>query len=345
MKAALLSEPNSLEIAERDVPEAGPNEVRVRVVACGLCGTDLHTVAGKNALVRYPAVPGHEFVGVVDTVGDGVTSLAVGDRVAVDPSRSCGHCMKCRSGWPNLCPDKGGHGSRFPGGFAEYVVAREESCVAIDDGVSWERAVLAEPLACVLHGMDRLGPALGKKTLIFGAGTIGMLAAGLLREAGARVQMVELSETRQRIARSWGISCEESASNFADDSGWDVVVDATGVPAAIQEAVTLVRRGGTMLMLGVAPADQTIEISPYRVNWHELTIIGSMAIRLSFQRAVELLPQISAPLETLITHVIPLDELSEGIDLVRDKHAMKVVVTPGDEVALNAHHVEMEQQQ
>lgn len=331
MKAASLTAPHELQIVEADIPEVGPGDVRVRVVACGLCGTDLHTLAGNNALVRYPATPGHEFVGVVDAVGDRVRSVAAGERVAVDPSRSCGHCIKCRSGWPNLCPDKGGYGSRFPGGFAEYVVVQEESCVAIGEDVSWERAVLAEPLACVLHGMDRLGPVLGRKTLVFGAGTIGMLAAALLLEAGAQVQMVELSETRREIARAWGIRCEESAASFDDGSGWDVVVDATGVPAAIQQALTLVRRGGTMLMLGVAPADQTIELSPYRVNWHELTIIGSMAIRLSFQRAVELLPHITAPLETLVTHVVPLEQLSEGIELIRSKNAMKVIVAPGDE--------------
>lgn len=344
MKAALLTAPNALEIVESDLPVAGPDEVRVRVVACGLCGTDLHTLAGNNALVRYPTIPGHEFVGVVDAVGECVSSLKTGDRIAVDPSRSCGHCIKCRSGWPNLCPDKGGHGSRFPGGFSEYVVAREESCVVLDEGVSWNRAVLSEPLACVLHGMDRLGPVLGKKTLVFGAGTIGMLAASLLIEGGAQVQMVELSETRQQIARSWGIRCEASADDFDDESLWDVVVDATGVPAAIQQAVTLVRRGGSMLMLGVAPQDQTIELSPYRVNWHELTIIGSMAIRQSFQRAVELLPQISAPLESLVTHALPLEELSDGIDLVRSKHAMKVVVSPTDREALIAHRAGTEQQ-
>lgn len=329
MKAAQLKEPGNLSIDEIATPTPGAGEVLVQVTACGLCGTDMHTLEGRNALVRYPAIPGHEFVGVVAAVGEGVPILNVGDRVAVDPSRSCGRCSFCRSGWPNVCPDKGGYGSRFPGGFAEHVVVRQESCVVFDDAMPWNRAVLAEPLACVLHGMDRLGAVIGKNAIVFGAGTIGMLAAALLIEGGASVQMVELAPARRAIAAEWGIECAQSAAEFGNDEGWDVVVDATGVPSAIQEAVTRVRRAGTMLLLGVAPADKTIELSPYRINWHEITIIGSMAVRHSFQRAVELLPRIGLPLETLVTHTLPLGQIVEGISLVRSKDAMKVVVSPG----------------
>lgn len=328
MKAAILKAPGTLEIAAVPVPEHGPDEVLLRVAACGICGTDMHTLAGTNPLVRYPAIPGHEFVGTVVVAGAQVENLREGDRVAVDPSRSCGHCFLCRSGWPNLCPDKGGHGSRIPGGFAEYVVARQEACVPLDDALSFTRAALAEPLGCVLHGMDRLGTVLGKRAIVYGAGPIGLLAATLLRQGGAVVEIAEPAEMRRRIAGECGFEVAASASEFAAPEGWDVAVDATGVPDAISEAIASVRRAGTMLLLGVAPPGEKIGIEPYRINWHEITIIGSMAIRHSFERAVRLLPQLVLPLETLVTHRVGLSEIHHGIELVQTRQAVKVLVEP-----------------
>lgn len=300
----------------------------MQVAACGICGTDLHTLEGRNPLVRYPVTPGHEIVGTVTGLGEAAgTRLRVGDRVAIDPSRSCGACWHCRSGWPNLCPDKGGHGSRVPGGFAEYVVAREESCVAFDAVMSWDRAMLAEPLACVLHGMDRLGAVLGKHALVYGAGTIGLLAADLLRCAGADVRLVEPTTARRELATSWGLSCSASVMETQQpEGGWDVVVDATGAPAAIEEAFTRVRRAGTILLLGVAPADAHVSLSPFAINWMELTIVGSMAVRHSFQRAVELLPRLEFPVENLVTHHMALDDLHQAIDLIRSGSGLKVAV-------------------
>lgn len=332
MRAAILRAPGTWSIEELPTPEPKDQEVLVEVAACGVCGTDLHTLEGRNPLVRYPVTPGHEIVGTVTALGAGAGArLRVGDRVAIDPSRSCGACWHCRSGWPNLCPDKGGHGSRVPGGFAEYVVAREESCVRFAPTMSWDRAMLAEPLACVLHGMDRLGTVLGKRTLVFGAGTIGLLAAELLRTAGAEVQLVEPSPARRQLAGSWGLRCAASpAEADPPEGGWDVVVDATGVPAAIEDAFTLVRRAGTILLLGVAPADARVSVSPFSINWMELTVIGSMAVRHSFQRAVELLPALEFPLESLVTHHVALDELEQAIGLLRNGEGLKVAVSARD---------------
>jgi len=333
MKAVLLTEPGQFTVGETLDPQAESGEVVIDVAACGFCGTDWHTLEGRNALVRYPVIPGHEFVGTIVNIGADVTRLEVGDRVAVDPSRSCGQCFQCRSGWPNLCPDKGGHGSKVSGGFAEQVVARQEACVALPPDLSWERAVLAEPLACVLHAMDRLGTVLGKSALVYGAGAIGMIAAALLQQSGATVQIIEPSSARRAIATSWGFQSAERASEFDDSTGWDVVVDATGVPAAIEEAFSKLRRAGTFLVLGVAPADARVQIAPYALNWQELTIIGSMAIRHSFQRAVELLPQLDLPLESLITHYVHLKDFGEALSLVRGGDALKVVVLPSANVA------------
>lgn len=329
MKAVVLTAPGEYAVEEVADPTPGADQVVISVLASGICGTDLHTLAGENPQVVLPVIPGHEFVGRVEMVGAGVKNLQVGDAVAVDPSRSCGRCRHCRELRPNLCQNKGGHGSKLPGGFAERVVVKADACVPLDPNMKIERAVLAEPLACVLHGMDRLGPVLGKTALVYGAGAIGMLTAALLSRAGAQVQMLERSEERREIARSWGIPCADLPEDYTE-TAWDVVVDATGAPQAIADALVRVRRGGTCLLMGVAPAGRTIPFEPHRVNWHELTIIGSMAIQGSFQRAVDLLPQIDYPLETLVTHRLPLSEFAQAIDLVQSRHALKVILSGTD---------------
>ncbi len=331
MKAILLTEPGCWSLTEVPDPTPAPDEVVVEVAACGICGTDLHTLNGTNPLVRYPVIPGHEFAGTVLAVGPAVTKHKVGDRVAVDPSRSCGACWNCRSGWPNLCPDKGGHGSRVPGGFAQYVAAREESCVSLSTDLPWSAAALAEPLACVLHGIDRIGPALGKSALVYGAGAIGVLAAGLLTRAGGQVHVVDpVGGPRHDAARAWGVTDVSAGLNQDDapDPLWDIVVDATGVPSAMEDGFRRLRRAGTMLLLGVASPDARIELSPYAVNWQELTIVGSMAVRHSFQRAVELLTTMAAPVESIVTHTLPLERFADALQLVKSRDAVKVQIAP-----------------
>ncbi len=191
--------------------------------------------------------------------------------------------------------------------------------------------MLAEPLACVLHGMDRLGAVLGKYALVYGAGTIGIMAAELLRRAGTDVWVVEPKRARRELAASWGLRCSASVTEAEQlQSGWDVVVDATGVSAAIEDAFTRVRRAGTILLLGVAPADAAVSISPFAINWMELTVLGSMAVRHSFQRAVELLPALEFPVESLVTHHVALDDLHQAIDLIRSGSGLKVAVAARD---------------
>jgi 2-desacetyl-2-hydroxyethyl bacteriochlorophyllide A dehydrogenase len=327
MRAVQLVAAEQLHVA--DVPEPTPREgeVVLEVAGCGVCGTDLHTVSGGNPLVRFPAVPGHEFGGTVVTLGAGVTWLAVGDRVVVDPSRSCEHCEHCLGGRPNLCPDKGGHGSRFPGGFAEQVAVRATSCVRVPASMPWEVALLAEPLACVLHGVDRLGAATGQDAVVWGAGPIGLLTAVVLRHKGTDVHVVERSEARRDAAAALGLAVVADAAALPGSDA-AVVVDATGVPAAIEEGFGRLRRGGTLLMMGVASPGSAVSLDPHRINWHELTIVGSMAVQSTFERAVRLLDRIGDQVRPLVTHDVPLESFPDALDLVRSQGALKVLVRP-----------------
>ncbi|GGF18322.1 alcohol dehydrogenase catalytic domain-containing protein [Subtercola lobariae] len=331
MRALQLTGPDQWHIDDVPEPVPAPDEVVIDIAGCGICGTDLHTLSGGNALVRFPAIPGHEFGGTVTSVGANVTWLQIGDRIVVDPSRSDEHCDLCRSGHQNLCPEKGGYGSRYPGGFAEKAAVRGTNCVAIPDDMPWEVALLAEPLACVLHGVDRLGNAVGRDAVVFGAGPIGLLVAIVLRQKGTQVAIVERSELRRNVARKLGFDVVVDAASTLPNLTYTVAVDATGVPAAIEAAFSTVARGGSMLFMGVAKQGSSISIDPYRINWQELTIVGSMAINHTFGTAVELLARIQDEVRQLVTHEVPLEDFEQALELVRSQGALKILVRPSAE--------------
>lgn len=328
MRALLLTNPNEWTIGEAPDPTYLEDEVVIEVAGCGVCGTDLHALAGNNPLVRFPAIPGHEFGGTVVTVGSKVDWLNVGDRVVVDPSRFCGHCPQCLAGRHNLCPNKGGYGSRFPGGFAERTAVRATSCVKVPESMPWEIALLAEPLACVIHGVERLGDFTGADAIVVGGGPIGMLTATLLRHKGANVALVEKSDLRRNLAiRSEFSPVAASLSELARADA-EIVVDATGVPSAIEEGFTKLRRGGTLLLMGVAKAGSTITLDPHRINWQELSILGSPALKHSFGRSVALLEHIGDEVKDLVTDNVPLAEFDHALELVRSQGSVKVLVRP-----------------
>ncbi|MFC0531418.1 alcohol dehydrogenase catalytic domain-containing protein [Phytohabitans kaempferiae] len=328
MRALVLNGIQDWSIQEVPEPQARADEVILEVAGCGMCGTDLHTLTGGNKLVRFPAVPGHEFGGTVLSVGREVDWLRAGQRVVVDPSYSCGHCAQCQAGRGNLCPDKGGYGSRFPGGFAQRVAVRARSCVPVPDDLEWNVALLAEPLACVLHGVDRLGATVGRDAIVFGAGPIGLLTAILLRRQGSQVSIVESSDFRRAVVARHGFDAVARVPEELPEPSADVTVDATGVPAAIESAFAATRRGGSLLLMGVAHAGATVTLSPHLINWHELTIIGSMAVNNSFHRAVTLLGALATELIGFVTDTVPLDDFGQALDLVTSQRSLKVLVRP-----------------
>ena len=199
MKSVVVTEGGTWTLSESPAVRPVEGEVRLRVAGCGVCGTDLHTMAGDNPTVRVPMTPGHEFVGSVVEVGTGVRDLRVGDRVAVDPSRSCGSCRFCRGGHANVCPDKGGYGARYPGGFSTETTVLGSSCVVLPPELPWRTAVLAEPMACVLNGLSKIDRLDGRSVLVMGAGTIGTLCAHLLARGGATTVVSEPHDRRRQL--------------------------------------------------------------------------------------------------------------------------------------------------
>jgi 2-desacetyl-2-hydroxyethyl bacteriochlorophyllide A dehydrogenase len=332
VRAAVWQRPGELEVEERPDPEAGPEEIVVRVGACGMCGTDVHIAEGEFPPTPYPIVPGHEFAGEVVSVGDNVEDIAVGMQVAVDPSLFCGHCDYCRVQRGNLCRNWNAIGDTVDGAFAELVKAPARNAYELPEGTSARTGALVEPLACAVHGARRLELGTGDSVLITGAGTMGLLLLQLLRQGGAAdVTVVDRNERRLELARSLGaaaVDTDVGAAASAHRDGFDCVVDATGVPAVVQRGLDAVRRGGKLMVFGVAPEAARVEVSPFRIYNDEITLIGSMAVLYTFVQAIELLRAGTVQTEPLLTHTFPLDRFEDALAAMRAGDGLKIQVLP-----------------
>jgi 2-desacetyl-2-hydroxyethyl bacteriochlorophyllide A dehydrogenase len=324
-----VREPGSLRLHETRNPTPGHREVLVEVELVGICGTDIHLFDGDFPTVRYPARPGHEVTGVVADVGHGVMSLERGTRVCVDPGVPCLHCSFCQAGRHNLCANRRAIGISLPGGAADFVVVPEVNCYPISETVRPEQAVLCEPLACVIHAIDRVpsGPAVNR-ALIYGAGTIGLLTTQLLDHLGAlAVDIVDPNEERRTMAAKLTTG---EVTAYADAHGpharWDLVVDASGSPAAIEDGIGRVRAGGTYVQLGVAPNRATVAVEPYELFARELILVGSMTTSYSFPRAVRFIESGIVDVSGFAGTSYPLERYDEALRAARSGREIKTVV-------------------
>jgi 2-desacetyl-2-hydroxyethyl bacteriochlorophyllide A dehydrogenase len=327
MRAAIVDTPGSIRVGDVPDPKAEPRHVVVKVGACGICGTDLHIADGHFPPTPYPIVPGHEFAGEIVELGADVTGWSAGDRVAVDPSLFCGSCGPCRDGRGNLCANWGAIGDTVNGAFAEYVTVPAANCYRMPDELTWRQGALVEPLSCAVHGVRRIGVEAGERFLVVGAGTMGLLMQQLLQRAGAVVTVVDRDISRLGRASDLG------AVHTADDVGllderFDAAVDATGAVPAIEAAFDSLRRGGRLLVFGVAPEQARVALSPFRIYNDEITVIGSMAVLHSFGRALDLVAAGAVDTAPLLTHALPLADYPAALDLMRSGAGLKVQVLP-----------------
>src|SRR4051794_29142323 len=213
MNAVVVSTPGTWSVMDDvPIPRPGRGEVQVQVKAVGICGSDLHILAGEFPPTPYPIVPGHEFGGVVSEGGSDVPDLAVGDRVAGDPSLFCGRCRYCQAGRGNLCAQWGAIGDTVDGAFAEYVVAPAGNAYRIPADMSFAAAAFVEPLSCVVHGLHRLAIRAGSDLLVVGGGTIGLTLLQAAKRSGATtVDVVDTDASRVTRARSFG--ADDAASS------------------------------------------------------------------------------------------------------------------------------------
>ncbi|SHL19336.1 2-desacetyl-2-hydroxyethyl bacteriochlorophyllide A dehydrogenase [Pseudonocardia thermophila] len=328
MKAAVIAQ-DSVSVETVPDPTPGPREVVVQVAACGICGTDLHIAEGEFA-PALPIVPGHEFAGEIVELGSDVTELRVGDRVAVDPSLYCHECHYCRRGRNNLCENWNAIGVSVPGGAAEYAVAPAANCVKLPESVSTADAALIEPLSCAVRGFDVLQPALADDYLIYGAGTMGLMMMELAKRAGAgSVTVVDLNPARLETVKELGCTAAVTSADELDrPRGWEIVIDCTGVVAAIEDGLSRVAPGGTFQQFGVSAEGAVARFLPYRVYNKEIRIVGSMAVLHSFERAAALFAEGVVRPEVMISHRLPLAEYPAALEQFREGIGRKIQVNP-----------------
>lgn len=330
--------PWRMPLREVPSPEPGPGEVLLRVRAAGVCGSDVHGFTGSTGRRRPGVVMGHEFVGTVEALGEGVRERREGERVVVQPIISCGVCPACREGRPNLCAQRKGIGWSVNGGYAEFVSVPERNTLVLPEGVSWHAGALIEPLAVALHGVNVTPLNLGDTAVVLGAGPIGLLCVLALKLRGAgRVLVSDLSARRLALARQLGaddtLHAEredllEAVRARTNGRGADAVLEAVGLSATAAHSVRLAKSGGAVTWIGNSAPEVALPMQ--EVVTRELTVRGAYAFTQEFARALDLLASGRLNVAPLIERVAPLEE---GPQLVHDLacgdlDAVKVVLEP-----------------
>jgi len=340
MKAAVFRGIGEIEIAEVPVPQPGPGEVLIRVGYCGICGSDLE--AYHTGMYEPGLIIGHEFAGTIAALGEGVAGWRVGERVVVDDALPCMACRPCRDGLLDRCESMMMIGVTHDGGMAEYVAAPAAALHRLPPQVTLRQGALAEPLAIALHGVRRSRLKAGDHVLVMGAGPIGLLTLQCARLAGARtVTVTEVDPVRAALAARLGATAVLDPSRehvgvalagLTDGYGPDLVYICTGAPAPYSQAISLVRKGGQIFLIGLCV--EPVETDFMTVVLGELSIEGSFLARAEFPAALDLIAQRRVDVEALVSHEVPLEEaVSGGFARLEepDSGAVKILVRIGGE--------------
>ena len=337
MRVAVYTRPGEIAVEERLVPDVADHDVLLEVSHCGICGSDIHFVL--EGWGHPGSIEGHEFSGRVVAVGSAVSHWKVGDEVVGGPSQRCGECEFCLAGRPSLCIGRGaaGEGPGADGAFAEYIRVTEDALLRLPEGLGLREAALAEPLAVALHGLTRGDVHAGQRILITGAGPIGALSAAAARMRGVTDIVVSEphAERRALIERLGVVAIDPSeltpppSPNYVVDEPFDVALECSGNAAAMELALSQLRRAGTLVFVGAGMKSPRLDGN--RILLNELTITGSFIYDADgFERALEMLSDPAFPASELIeADEVPLDGLLDALrGLVDGELAAKVMIVP-----------------
>jgi L-iditol 2-dehydrogenase len=319
-------------VESRKVPPPGPSELRMRVEASGLCGTDLHIASGEYPLARPGVTLGHEFSGTVVEVGEGVDAFAEGDRIVVDPNIPCRVCRYCHDSRPHLCENPQAIGVTRDGGLSEFALLPAPQAYLVPNGLPDEAAALTEPLACALHAVDLGGLRPGERALVLGAGPIGILCSMLLVAAGASEVLVS-EPNRDRRERIRRLGAEPLDPESVSGAMADRVFECVGRPETLRAAVEAARPGATVMWVGVAPPDAEVAVKPYDVFSRELTIRGSYTNPYVMDRALALLASGRLNWQAIVTHRFTLEDFVEAWATHREGAGLKISVQPATDAS------------
>ena len=325
MKTALLIEPRKLIIADTPTPGPGPGEVLIRVSLAGICGSD-HTLYHGRFGVPMPVIPGHEAIGRIEEIGDGVSGLAVGQRVTVQPNFSCGSCALCLAGHKNICPSKVRLGVDTNGVFAEFVKVPAGYVWPVPDGLEDDVAVFTEPVAVIVHAMNIRAPQDGDRTMIFGAGVMGLLALQLAAAKGAEVTACDIVESRLEMAKQLGasriIGTKEPVESFY--GAFDVIYETSGAPGALDQVIRLAAPLGKIVILGLPGKDHPVPTD--LIVRKELQIMGSLIYTNEFPESMDILKSGKIKTDLLNTGKLSLNELDNALREFTSPERLKMLV-------------------
>lgn len=347
---AFLLGPERLELRDAPVSAPGPGELLLRVGAATTCGTDLKVFqrGGHPRMLKAPTPLGHEMAGTVAAVGPGVERWRLGDRVVVSNSAPCLACEWCARGRENLCSDL----QYLNGAFAEYLLVprrfAEASTYPLPPGLPFEIAALAEPLACVLHGLEISAIERASEIVVYGGGPIGLLFVDVLANSPAdfptrgehHIVLADPNPARLEAGRAVGAGeavqvdrdggeAARLRSHSRTGDGFDLAIEATGSPAAWQDALASVRPGGLVQLFGGCPPGTNVPLDTHRLHYSEITVKSAYHHRpATFQRALDLLASGSLHPRVLLSAERPLAELEEALRSMRRREALKVVIRP-----------------
>jgi L-idonate 5-dehydrogenase len=339
MRAVVVHAPRDLRIEEITVADPGPGEVRIRLAAGGICGSDLHYYQDGGfgtVRIKEPMIVGHEASGIVAAVGSGVSSVKVGDKIAINPSKPCGQCRFCRAGDHQHCSDMRFFGSamRFPhmqGIFRDEMIIDAAQAIPVGQDTPLEEAAFAEPLSVALHAVTQAGSLIGKRVLVTGTGTIGCLVVLAAHHAGAgEITATDISDPALAIAKKVGadrtlnvMSDPQALAVFQADKGYfDVIFECSGNGRVLAGLPEIVKPRGVITLIGMG-GETALPISVLVAK--EIALRGSFRFDGEFAWAADLLARRAVDVRPLLTGIFPLDRAVEAFDLAGDRaRSMKV---------------------
>lgn len=346
MRAAVIRHADGAKILtteEVETPELGPRDVRVRVRAAGICGSDLHGFLDATGTSRRDGlIMGHEAAGEVTAVGDEVTGFAAGDRVTIDPQVVCGECVPCQAGWISICEHKRVTGSSLrgfeQGSMAEYLVVPENQVYALPDEIDFAMGAMIEPLSNAIHVVNRAGIELGDTVVIVGAGTLGLcILQGVVAAGAAKIIVSDTSDFRLGVAADLGAgvtvnpireNLRETVARETGTLGADVVIESVGIDATYQDTIHIVRKRGRIMFFGAVQPTVTLDLMP--ILHKEITIIGCTGANDETQIAIDMVRKGAIDLRPLLTHSFPLDDAQAAFETMANptNNSIKVQIEP-----------------
>jgi 2-desacetyl-2-hydroxyethyl bacteriochlorophyllide A dehydrogenase len=335
---AVISEPGKVEFVERRLPPLGESDVLIRVRAAAICGSDLHIYKDAHPAVSLPVTVGHELSGEVIAVGEQVSRVQPGDRVAVEPVLVCGKCYFCRRGQYQRCTEISFQYRQGQGGFTTHFISHENWVHRLPDHISYEEGALMEPLSVAVHAVKMSGLGMGQNVAVFGDGPIGLLILMVAALGGAEKVFV-VGARGYRLERALQLGAFSAINNFEEDAlkiifdqtaqlGVDRSFEAVGIETTLIQSLRALKKGGAATLVGLFEQSE-IKIPANLFVQREITLTGSQGYNWDFETAIELVTEKNLDLSSLITHILPLTALEEGFKLLIDPdgNAIKVVVT------------------